>query len=65
MNKIGERILNNQITHMNRVIFNKRNEFAYLYFGVQQLEGHIYGLKDSDSEPTAEPKHTKRRSIVL
>jgi hypothetical protein len=49
--------ISNRITYLHRILFqvcaacdSKRNEFAYLHFGVQQLEGQLYGLKNSDSE---------------
>jgi predicted nucleic acid-binding Zn-ribbon protein len=36
--------MNNQITYLNRISFNKRNEIAYLKIGVQELEGYVHGL---------------------
>jgi hypothetical protein len=36
--------INNQITYLNRISFNKRNEIAYLKIGVQELEGYVHGL---------------------
>ncbi|MBV9179467.1 MAG: hypothetical protein JO297_20760 [Nitrososphaeraceae archaeon] len=39
--------MNNRITYLNRVSFNKRNEIAYLKIGAQELEGYVHGLKTS------------------
>jgi predicted nucleic acid-binding Zn-ribbon protein len=36
--------MNNQITYLNRDIYNKRNQIAYLKIKVQELEGYIHGL---------------------
>jgi hypothetical protein len=36
--------INNQITYLNKISFNKRNEIAYLKIGVQELEGYVHGL---------------------
>jgi hypothetical protein len=38
--------MNNLITILNRDIYNKRNEIAYLQIGVQELEGYVHGLKN-------------------
>jgi chromosome segregation ATPase len=45
--------MNNQITILRRTLYqlsaacnNKRNEMAYLQFGVQELEGYIHGLNN-------------------
>jgi predicted RNA-binding protein with EMAP domain len=38
--------MNNQITYLNKISYNKRNEIAYLQIGVQELEGHIHGLQN-------------------
>jgi predicted nucleic acid-binding Zn-ribbon protein len=38
--------LNNQITYLNKIAFNKRNEIAYLKIGVQELERYFQGLKN-------------------
>jgi chromosome segregation ATPase len=49
--------MNNQITYLHKIISqlsatcnNKRNEFAYLQFGVQQLEGHIDSFNNDSQE---------------
>ena len=34
--------MNNQITYLNRISYNKRNEIAYLQIGVQELEGYVH-----------------------
>jgi hypothetical protein len=31
--------MNNQITYLNKISYNKRNEIEYLQIGVQELEG--------------------------
>jgi hypothetical protein len=36
--------INNQITYLNKISFNNRNEIAYLKIGVQELEGYVHGL---------------------
>jgi septal ring factor EnvC (AmiA/AmiB activator) len=45
--------MNNQITILRRALYqlsatcnNKRNEFAYLQFGIQELEGYVNGLNN-------------------
>ena len=40
--------MNNQISYLNKISFNKRNEIAYLQIGVQELEGHIHGLQNHE-----------------
>ena len=57
MSKYELDTINNQITYLRTILYqlsaacnDKRNEFAYLHFGVQALEGYIYGLKSGDSE---------------
>ena len=35
--------MNNQITYLNKISFNKRNEIAYLQIGVQELERYVRG----------------------
>ena len=39
--------INNQIAILNRDIYNKRNEIAYLHFGAQELEGYIQWIQES------------------
>jgi hypothetical protein len=39
--------MNNQITYLNKISYNKRNEIEYLKIGVQELEGYVHGLKTS------------------
>ena len=36
--------MNNQITYLNKISYNKRNERAYLKIGVQELEGYVHGV---------------------
>jgi hypothetical protein len=38
--------INNQITCLNKISYNKRNEIAYLQTGAQELEGYVHGLKN-------------------
>jgi chromosome segregation ATPase len=38
--------MNNRLTILNRDIYNKRNEIAYLKIGVQELEGYVHGLEN-------------------
>jgi hypothetical protein len=49
--------MNNQITYLRKIISqlsatcnNKRNEMAYLQFGVQELEGYIHGLNNQSQQ---------------
>jgi predicted RNA-binding protein with EMAP domain len=42
--------MNNQITYLNRISYNKRNEIAYLKIGVQELEGYVHGLKNHNQQ---------------
>ena len=42
--------INNQIAILNRDIYNKRNEIAYLHFGAQELEGYIHGLNNHNQQ---------------
>jgi hypothetical protein len=42
--------MNNQITYLNREIYNKRNETAYLKIGVQELEGYVHGLNNHNQQ---------------
>ena len=38
--------INNQITYLNKISYNKRNEIAYLKIGAQELEGYVHGLEN-------------------
>ena len=49
--------MNNQITYLNRISFNKRNEIAYLKIGVQELEGYVHGL-ESNGQQQQKPNET-------
>jgi hypothetical protein len=42
--------MNNQITYLNKISYNKRNEIEYLQIGVQELEGYIRGLKNHNQQ---------------
>jgi hypothetical protein len=42
--------MNNQITYLNRISYNKRNEIAYLKIGVQEVEGYVRGLKNHNQQ---------------
>ena len=49
--------MNNQITYLNRISFNRRNEIAYLKIGVQELEGYVHGL-ESNGQQQQKPNET-------
>jgi hypothetical protein len=38
--------MDNQITYLNRISYNKRNDIAYLKIGVQELEGYFHELEN-------------------
>jgi hypothetical protein len=38
--------MNNPISYLNKIAYNKRNEIAYLKIGVQELEGYVHGFKN-------------------
>jgi hypothetical protein len=42
--------INNQITYLNKIVYNKRNEMAYLQIGVQELEGYVHGLENHSQQ---------------
>jgi hypothetical protein len=42
--------MNNQITYLNKISFNKRNEIAYLQIGAQELEGYVHGLNNHNQQ---------------
>ena len=42
--------INNQITYLNKISYNKRNEIAYLQIGVQELEGYFRGLENHNQQ---------------
>jgi hypothetical protein len=42
--------MNNQITYLNKISYNKRNEIAYLKIGVQELEEHVHGLENHNQQ---------------
>jgi hypothetical protein len=42
--------MNNQITYLNRISFNKRNEIEYLKIGAQELEGYVHGLENHNQQ---------------
>ena len=41
--------MNNQITYLNKISLNKRNEIAYLQIGVQELEEYVHGLENHNN----------------
>jgi hypothetical protein len=41
--------MNNQITYLNRISYNKRNEIACLS-GVQELEGYVHRLQNHNQQ---------------
>jgi len=45
--------MNNQITYLNKISYNKRNEIAYLKIGAQEVEGYVHGLN----------KHSQQQEI--
>jgi len=42
--------MNNQISYLNKISYNKRNEIAYLKIGVQELEGYVRGLENHNQQ---------------
>ena len=46
--------MNNQISYLNRISYNKRNEIAYLKIGVQELEGYVHGLENHNQQQQKE-----------
>jgi peptidoglycan hydrolase CwlO-like protein len=42
--------MNNQISYLNRISYNKRNEIAYLQIGAQELEGYVRGLENHNQQ---------------
>jgi hypothetical protein len=42
--------MNNQITYLNKISHNKRNEIAYLKIGAQELEGYVRGLNHNQQQ---------------
>jgi hypothetical protein len=42
--------MNNQITYLNKISYNKRREIAYLQTGVQELEGYVHGLENHNQQ---------------
>ena len=46
--------MNNQITYLNKISYNKRNEIAYLKIGVQELEGYVRGLENHNQQQQQE-----------
>ena len=42
--------MNTQILYLNKIVYNKRNEMAYLQIGVQELEGYIRGLNNHNHQ---------------
>ena len=46
--------INNQITYLNKISYNKRNEIAYLKIGVQELEGYVHGLENHNQQQQQE-----------
>ena len=46
--------MNNQITYLNKISYNKRTEIAYLKIGVQELEGYVHGLNNHNQQQQQE-----------
>ena len=42
--------MNNRLSILNKISFNKRNEIAYLQIGVQELEGYVHGLENHNQQ---------------
>jgi hypothetical protein len=42
--------MNNQITYLNKINYNKRNEIAYLQIGAQELEGYVHGHENHNQQ---------------
>jgi predicted transcriptional regulator len=42
--------MNNQITYLNKISYNKRNEIAYLQIEAQELEGYVHGLENHNQQ---------------
>jgi hypothetical protein len=42
--------MNNQITYLNKISYNKGNEIASLQIGVQELEGYVRGLENHNQQ---------------
>jgi hypothetical protein len=38
--------MNNRISYLNKIAYNKRNEITYLKIGAQELEEHVHGLEN-------------------
>jgi chromosome segregation ATPase len=46
--------MNNHITYLNKISYNKRNEIAYLQIGVQELEGYVHELENHNQQQQKE-----------
>jgi hypothetical protein len=46
--------MNNRLTILNRDIYKKRNEIAYLQIGAQELEGYVHGLENHNQQQQQE-----------
>jgi hypothetical protein len=42
--------MNNKISYLNKIVYSKRNEMAYLQIGVQELEEYVHGLKNHNQQ---------------
>ena len=42
--------MNNYISYLNKISYNKRNEIAYLKIGVQELEVYVHGLENHNQQ---------------
>jgi hypothetical protein len=42
--------MNNHITYLNKISYNKRNEIAYLQIEAQELEGYVHGLENHNQQ---------------
>ena len=39
--------MNNQISYLNKISYNKRNEIVSLQIGAQELEGYVHELESN------------------
>ena len=42
--------MNNRISYLNRISYNKIDEIEYLKIGAQELEGYVRGLENHDQQ---------------
>ena len=42
--------MNNQISYLNKISYNKRSEIAYLKIEAEELEGYVHGLENHNQQ---------------